>query len=148
MSVENLKTRQELRDLVDAYAYLGDDKKIDEQMELFTPDATYKVYMNGIEVANTTGTETLKKEFSTHAVEVKTYFTLNGQHTAEIDGNDATGISFSQLKMVREKDGKNIITDYSVKYEDAYIFQNGKWLIRKRIGHFLIIETRTLNNDI
>ncbi len=146
MSLENLKTKQELRDLVDAYAYLGDDKKLDEQMELFTPDATYKVYMNGIEVANTTGTETLKKEFSVHAAEVKTYFTLNGQHTVKIDGNDATGISFSQLKMIRENEGKDIITDYSVKYEDVYIHQNGKWLIRERIGHFLIIETRALNN--
>ncbi|MGE8430409.1 MULTISPECIES: nuclear transport factor 2 family protein [Sphingobacterium] len=146
MSLENLKTRQELRDLIDAYAYLGDDKKLDEQMELFTPDATYKVYMNGFEVANTTGTETLKKEFSAHAAEVKTYFTLNGQHTVKIDGNDATGISFSQLKMIREKEGKDIVTDYSVKYEDVYIRQDGKWLIKERIGHFLIIETRTLNN--
>ncbi|WEK71430.1 MAG: nuclear transport factor 2 family protein [Candidatus Chryseobacterium colombiense] len=146
MSLENLKTRQELRDLVDAYAYLGDDKKLDEQMELFTPDATYKVYMNGIEVASTTGTETLKKEFSIHAAEVKTYFTLNGQHTVKIDGNNATGISFSQLKMIRENEGKDIVTDYSVKYEDVYINQNGKWLIKERIGHFLIIETRTLNN--
>lgn len=146
MSLENLKTRQELRDLVDAYAYLGDDKKLDLQMELFTSDATYKVYMNGFEVASTTGTETLKKEFSIHAAEVKTYFTLNGQHTVKIDGNDVTGISFSQLKMIREKEGKDIVTDYSVKYEDVYIHQNGKWLIKERIGHFLIIETRTLNN--
>ncbi|WP_104382170.1 nuclear transport factor 2 family protein [Sphingobacterium sp. HMA12] len=102
--------------------------------------------MNGSEVASTTGTETLKKEFSIHAAEVKTYFTLNGQHTVKIDGNNATGISFSLLKMIREKEGKDIITDYSVKYEDVYIFQNGKWLIKERIGHFLIIETRTLNN--
>ncbi|MFC6101596.1 nuclear transport factor 2 family protein [Olivibacter domesticus] len=146
MSAENLKTRQELRDLIDAYAYLGDEKNIDEQMKLFTPDATYKVFMNGIEVANTTGTETLKMEFSVHAAEVKTYFTLNGQHTVKIDGNDAIGISFSQLKMIREKEGKDTVTDYSVKYEDIYIHQNGKWLIKERIGHFLIIETRTLNN--
>ncbi|HWV71420.1 MAG TPA: nuclear transport factor 2 family protein [Pseudosphingobacterium sp.] len=146
MSLEILKTKQELRDLIDAYAYLGDDKKIAEQMKLFTPDATYKVYMNGVELANTTGTDTLEKEFSGHAAEVKTYFTLNGQHTVKIDGDTATGVSFSQLKMVREKDGKANITDYSVKYEDTYVRQDGKWLIKARIGHFLIIEARTLAN--
>lgn len=146
MSTEILKTKEELRNLVDAYAYLGDDKKIAEQMKLFTPDATYKVYMNGVEVANTAGTDTLEKEFNGHAAEVKTYFTLNGQHTVNIHDDAATGISFSQLKMVREKDGKDIITDYSVKYEDTYVRQDGKWLIKARIGYFLIIETRILGN--
>jgi len=62
MSLEILKTKEELRNLIDAYAYLGDNKRIGEQMKLFTPDATYKVYMNGVEVANTAGTETLEKE--------------------------------------------------------------------------------------
>ncbi|MBO9675619.1 MAG: nuclear transport factor 2 family protein [Sphingobacteriaceae bacterium] len=146
MSLEILKTKEELRDLIDTYANLGDDKRIAEQMKLFTQDATYKVYMNGIELANTSGTATLEKEFSAHAAEVKTYFTLNGQHTVKIEGDTSTGISFSQLKMVREKDGKEIITDYSVKYEDTYVCQDGKWLIKARTGHFLIIETRALSN--
>ena len=146
MSLEILKTREELRNLIDAYAYLGDDKKIADQMKLFTPDAAYKVYINGIEVANTEGTEKLEKEFNGHAAEVKTYFTLNGQQSVKVDGDTATGVSFSQLKMVREKDGKDVITDYSVKYEDTYVRQQGKWLIKARIGHFLIIETRALSN--
>lgn len=146
MSVEILQAKQELRDLIDAYAFLGDDKKIAEQMKLFTPDATYKVYMNGVEVANTSGTDTLEKEFSGHAAEVKTYFTLNGQQAVEIDGNQAKGVSFSQLKMVRENEGKDIVTDYSVKYEDTYIRQDEKWLIKARIAHFLIVETRALGH--
>ncbi|WP_198315717.1 hypothetical protein [Chitinophaga tropicalis] len=63
MSLEILKTKGELRDLIDAYAYLGDDKKIGEQMKLFAPDAIYKVYMNGVEVANIAGTDKLEKEY-------------------------------------------------------------------------------------
>ncbi|MBF6643883.1 MULTISPECIES: nuclear transport factor 2 family protein [Chryseobacterium] len=145
MTLEILKTKEELRDLIDAYAYLGDDKKISEQMQLFTKDATYKVYMNGVLVANTTGTDVLEKEFSGHAAQVKTYFTLNGQHTVKIDGDKATGVSFTQIKMVRENEGKDNITDYSVKYEDIYVLQEGKWLISERIGHFLILEERSLN---
>ncbi|EJL68894.1 hypothetical protein PMI13_03434, partial [Chryseobacterium populi] len=55
MSLEIIKTKEELRELIDAYAYLGDEKKISEQMSLFTKDAAYKVYMNGALVADTTG---------------------------------------------------------------------------------------------
>jgi hypothetical protein len=146
MSVEILKTKEELRDLIDAYAYLGDEKKISEQMDLFIPDAVYKVYMNGILVVNTSGTDNLEKDFNGHASQVKTYFTLNGQHTVKIDGDAATGVSFTQIKMIRESEGKDILTDYSVRYDDNYVFQNGKWLIKERTGYFIVVEARPLNS--
>lgn len=142
--LETLRIKEELRKLIDAYAYLGDDKRISEQMCLFTKDARYTVYMNGAIVAQTEGTDKLEKEFNGHASLVKTYFTVNGQHSVDIRGNTATGISFSQIKMIRENDGSDVITDYSVKYSDKYVFQNGKWLIQDRIGYFLIIDSRSL----
>lgn len=145
MSLEILKSKDELRDLVDAYAALGDEKKISEQMALLTPDANYTVFMNGVEVANTTGTDKLEEEYRGHAAFVKTYFTLNGQHTVKVNGDTATGVSFSQIKMIRETDGKDILTDYSVKYDDEYVRQNGKWLIKNRVGHFIIIEARPVS---
>ncbi|MCT2409867.1 nuclear transport factor 2 family protein [Chryseobacterium antibioticum] len=142
MTLEILKTREELRNLIDAYASLGDEKKIAEQMELFTLDVTYKAYMGDFLAGDTTGRKKLENEFNSHASQVKTYFTMNGQHTVEIDGDTATGTSFSQIKMIREGEGKDIMTDYSVKYDDKYVFQNGKWLIKDRIGYFIIVETR------
>lgn len=146
MTLEILKSKEELRDLVDAYALLGDEKKIAEVMNLFTPDALYKVYMGGALIATTNGTRALEKDFTGHAAEVKTYFTLNGQHTVKIDGDVATGVSFSQIKMIREPEGKKVLTDYSVRYDDAYARENGKWLIKERTGHFVIIESRVLDN--
>lgn len=140
-----MKAEFELRKIVDNYAYLSDEKKIFEVMELFTKDATYTVYMNGVMVAQTKGTENLEKEFNGHASLVKTYFTMNGQHSVEINQNTATGISFSQLKMVREKDGVDNLTDYSVRYSDKYVLQNGRWLIHERVAYFLIIESRSLS---
>ena len=144
MTTEIFSSQNELRKLIDDYASLGDKRKISEQMSLFTQDATYKVYMNNSLVANVNGTADLEQEFNGHASQVKTYFTLNGQHTTEIDGDHASGISFTQIKMIREADGKNIISDYSVKYDDKYIRQNGKWLIKERIGYFIIVETRNI----
>lgn len=147
-NVEISKAKEELRNLIDAYAYLGDEKKISEQMRLFTPDATYKAYMGDFLAANVSGTETLENEFKGHASNVKIYFTLNGQHTVKIDGETATGVSFSQIKMIREADGKNIISDYSVKYDDKYVFQNGTWLIKERTAYFIIVEARPFKEEI
>lgn len=145
MTLEILKTKEDLRNLIDDYAYLSDDKKIAEVMNLFTPDVTYKVYMGGALVADVSGRENMEKDFNHHASLVKTYFTLNGQHTVNINSETAAGISFTQIKMIREVEGKDILTDYSVKYDDSYVLQNGKWLIKDRVAHFLIIEARPVS---
>jgi len=146
MTQDILKSKEELRDLIDAYAYLGDEKKIAEQMTLFTSDVQYKVFMNDFLAANVSGTANLEKEFNGHAAQVKTYFTMNGQHTVKIDGDHATGISFTQIKMVRTSEGRDVITDYSVKYDDKYVRKNGKWFIKERTGYFIIVEARQLAN--
>lgn len=101
--------------------------------------------MNGALVADVSGRENMESDFNLHASQVKTYFTLNGQHTVKIDGETAIGVSFSQIKMIREADGKDVLTDYSVKYDDQYVFQNGKWLIKDRIGYFVMIESRAIS---
>ena len=145
MTLDILKTKEDLRNLIDDYAYLGDDKKITEVMNLFTPDVRYQVYMGGVLVADVSGRENMEKDFNHHASLVKTYFTLNGQHTVNINSETATGISFTQIKMIREVEGKDILTDYSVKYDDSYVLQNGKWLIKDRVAHFLIIEARPVS---
>jgi len=145
MTLEILKTKEDLRNLIDDYAYLSDDKKIADVMNLFTLDVTYKVYMSGALVADVSGRENMEKDFNHHASLVKNYFTLNGQHTVKIDNETATGVSFTQIKMIRDIEGKDILTDYSVKYDDSYVFQNGKWFIKDRVAHFLIIEARPVS---
>ncbi|WP_307208743.1 nuclear transport factor 2 family protein [Paenibacillus harenae] len=91
-----------------------------------------------------TGTKQLEEEFAGHASIVKRYFSINGQQVVKVDGDTATGVVYSQMKMVREEDGKEVITDYSVKYDDTYVRQNGAWLIKERASHYIIIEARTL----
>lgn len=144
MTLEILKAKEELRNLIDAYASLGDEKKISQVMDLFTPDMKYDVYMNNHLISSVSGRENMEKDFNEHAAQVKTYFTLNGQHTVEVNGDTASGVSFTQMKMIREIEGKNILTDYSVKYDDKYVYQGGKWFIKERIGYFIIIDAREL----
>ncbi|CAN7735264.1 nuclear transport factor 2 family protein [Paenibacillus sp. LjRoot153] len=144
MTLEILQAKLELRELVDAYANLTDEKKISDQMLLLTPDTRFTVYVGDQLFSDVSGTKQLEEEFTGHASLVKRYFSINGQHVVKVDGDTATGVAYSQLKMVREEDGKEVITDYSVKYDDIYVRQNGTWLIKARTSHFTIIEARTL----
>ncbi|CAD0003982.1 nuclear transport factor 2 family protein [Flavobacterium salmonis] len=144
MTLEILRTKEDLRNLIDDYAYLGDEKKIAEQMELFTSDLSYKVYMGGALVADASGRESMERDFNLHSSEVKTYFTLNGQHTVKINDETASGVSYSQIKMIREIEGKDVLTDYSVKYDDYYVKINGKWLIKDRVAHFVVVKSNNL----
>lgn len=144
MSLERLEAVSELRSLVDAYAILTDEKKISEQMDLFIPDARFTVYIGDQLISDITGTELLEKEFMTHVNEIKRYFTINGQHEVTVNGDTAEGIVFSQMKVIREEQGVDILSDYSIRYNDIYIRKNGKWLIKERVEHLIIIESRLL----
>ncbi|WP_138751333.1 nuclear transport factor 2 family protein [Paenibacillus sinopodophylli] len=144
MSLETLKAKLELKELVDSYATLTDAKKVSEQMLVFTSDASFKVYFGDHMVSNVTGTEQLEQEFNGHVALVKRYFSTNAQHNVKVDGDTATGVVFSQIKMVRDEEGIEMITDYSVQYHDVYVRQNGKWLIKERASHYIIVEARPL----
>ncbi|WP_254438562.1 nuclear transport factor 2 family protein [Paenibacillus sp. DCT19] len=106
MSLEILQAKSELRDLIDSYATLTDAKKVSEQMLLFTPDTRFKVYFGDQLVSDVTGTKQLEEEFNGHVALVKRYFTANAQHVVQVDGDSATGVVFSQMKMVRDEEGK------------------------------------------
>ncbi|MCW3790065.1 nuclear transport factor 2 family protein [Paenibacillus sp. LS1] len=144
MSLEILQAKSELRDLVDSYATLTDAKKIADQMLLFTPDTRFKVYFGDQLMSEVTGTKQLEEEFNGHVALVKRYFTTNAQHVVNVEGDTATGVVFSQIKMVRDEDGKEILTDYSVQYHDVYVRQGEKWLIQERTSQYIIIEARPL----
>ncbi|MFB5762093.1 nuclear transport factor 2 family protein [Paenibacillus medicaginis] len=144
MSLEIVQAKIELRELVDAYANLTDEKKIDEQMLLFTSDGRYTVYVGESLLSEVIGTKQLGEDFKSHASEVKRYFSMNGQHVVKVDGATATGVVFSQIKMVRDEDGTEVITDYSVRYDDVYVCQNGTWLIKERTANFIIFDARPL----
>lgn len=144
MSLEHLEAVSELRKVVDAYAILTDEKKILEQMDLFTPDTRFTIYIDDHLISDIKGLEQLQQEFMTHVNEVKRYFTINGQHQVTVHGDTAEGIVFSQMKVIREEHGVDILSDYSIQYHDLYVHQNGKWLIKERKEYMIMVEARPL----
>jgi hypothetical protein len=146
MSLEILQAKAELKELVDTFSNLADEKNIPGQMPLFTPDTTVKVYMGDELLFDISGTKQLEEVFTGFTANVVRSFHMNGQHVVKIDGDSATGFLCCQVKLVSEEDGREIISNHSIRYDDEYVRQNGTWSIKTRISHFSINDKRALQS--
>ena len=144
MSLEILEAKSELKELIDTFSNLADEKNISGQMPLFTKDTIVKVYMGEELLFDISGTKQLEEVFTGFTADVKRSYHMNGQQVVKIDGDTATGIAYCQVKLVSEEEGKEVVMEHSIRYNDKYVRQNGTWLISERISHFNITEKRTL----
>ena len=146
MTIPNQQAeRQALKDLVDTFSNLADEKRVAEQMALFTPDAQVNTYIGGKLFAEAKGTAEIEQVFSSFLAQFHSVYHLNGQHTVTFRSEtEAEAINYCAVKLVGEQDGKQVLQDHSVRYQDTYIKQDGKWLISQRIADFMISETRVI----
>lgn len=143
--MSNLEDKIKLDKLVNQWTVLGDEKKTEEQLSLMCEGVNYQVYMGNQKISETVGRENLLKEFKVHVAQVNRYFSLDGQHIVNFIDQGATGILYSQMKMIRTDDeGNEILTDYSVRYDDLYIRDGENWKINRRLAHFIIVDSKTL----
>lgn len=145
MNIQQLIDRQALKDLVDTFSNLADEKRVAEQMPLFTEDAQVTTYIGGELFADMKGRAEIEKVFTDFLAGFHTVYHLNGQHTvAFIDEYHAKAINYCAVKLVGEANGKQILHSHSVRYQDEYRKENGSWLISKRIAHFMVSDSREL----
>ncbi|WP_018650752.1 nuclear transport factor 2 family protein [Actinobacillus capsulatus] len=137
--------RQALKDLVDTFSNLADEKKVKEQMNLFTPDAVVNTYIGGELVFAMEGVAQIEQVFSDYLAPFSAVYHLNGQHTVTFqDNTHATAINYCQVALVREENGRSILLSHYVRYNDTYVKQGDKWLITNRIANFMISEERKM----
>jgi hypothetical protein len=103
--------RVALRELFDAYAHFADRRDAEAQKALFTDDTRFAVYMDG-EGSEPTyvlhGREALTPVFDDlNRYEATTHF--NGQSTVTVDGNRATGESYTIAHHLFTEDGNRKI---------------------------------------
>jgi hypothetical protein len=139
--------RLALRELFDAYAHCADRRDAEGQKRLFTDDTRFAVYMEG-EGSEPTyvlrGREALTPVFEDlNRYEVTTHF--NGQVT--IDGNRATGESFTIAHHVFTEDGDRKIMIAALRYLDTFakIDESRYFAERKLILDWS--ETRSLGTE-
>jgi hypothetical protein len=126
--------RLALRELFDAYAHCADRRDAEGQKALFTDDTRFAVYMDGEGSGPTYvlhGREALTPVFDDlNRYEVTTHF--NGQSTVTVDGNRATGESYTIAHHLFTEDGTRKIMIASLRYLDDFAKIDGQWYFAER----------------
>src|SRR5213593_3178829 len=141
--------RLALRELFDAYAHCADRRDAEGQKALFTDDTRFAVYMDG-EGSEPTyvlqGREALTPVFDDlNRYEVTTHF--NGQSTVSIDGNRATGESYTIAHHVFTEDSDRKIMIASLRYLDTFAKLDERWFFAERKLILDWSETRSLGTE-
>ena len=132
MSIQKLEDLLALKNNVDIFSNLADTKDTKAQMDLFTDDAEVISKADGKTFVSK-GKKDIEKAFADYLKLFDVVYHLNGQQTVEINGDNATGISYCFVTLI----GNGKKNQSGVRYHDTYVKQNGKWLIKKRESDFM-----------
>lgn len=141
--------RLAIRELFDAYAHCADRRDAEGQKALFTDDTRFAVYMDGEGTEPTyvlDGREALTPVFEDlRRYEVTTHF--NGQSTVVLDGNRATGESYTIAHHLFSEDGTRKIMIASLRYLDTFVKLGERWYFAERKLILDWSETRILGTE-
>jgi len=137
--------RVAIRELFDTYAHCADRRDAEGQKALFTDDTRFAVYMDGDGSEPTyvlAGRESLTPVFQDlNKYSATTHF--NGQSTVRLDGDRATGESYTIAHHLFTDDGVRKIMIASLRYLDTFARIDGKWFFAERNLVLDWSETRT-----
>jgi hypothetical protein len=144
--VPQLADRLAIRELVDAYAYCADRRDADGQMALFTEDTDFLVYMDS---RDPSPTRHLRSRGALAPVfdELNIYETtmhFNGQSTAVLDGDHASGVTYCLAHHVKVDGSARSLMIAAIRYLDSFVKQDGTWLFGQRKLMVDWTETRPL----
>ena len=139
-----IEDRMAIKNLVDTFSILADQKKTAEQTLLFTEDATSETYINGQVVSTLKGRKQIGDAFASFLNNFETVYHINGQQTLSLNGDKASGISYCAVILIGTENGKKMKTSIGVYYTDEFVRQNGHWLIAHRKATFAWQEKQLL----
>jgi hypothetical protein len=146
LSPEEAADRLAIRELFDAYAHCADTRDAEGQKALFTTDTRFAVYMDGPGTDPTyilEGRDALSPVFDDlNRYEVTMHF--NGQSTVTMDGDRATGDSYTIAHHVFAEDGARQMMVAWLRYLDVFARVDDVWYIAERQIILQWSETRTL----
>lgn len=132
-----LENERELGRLVDDFSVLADKKDAHSQTFLFTENATVEIVRDGKVTLKLTGRKEIGDTFNKTLTSYDTVYHFNGQKVFDIQGDKATGTVYCMTVLIGKNDkGQLIKNTMGVRYNDEYVYENGKWLISKRTSNF------------
>lgn len=146
MNTAEIANRLALKNLVDTFSTLADTKEVEAQLDLFKDDATVESFTNGESVGAFTGKEEIGAAFTNYLNLFHTVYHINGQQTLTFTGeNTVDGISYCQVVLIREEDGKDVMLTQGVRYHDSYEKVGDNWLIAGRKSYFMWSKTDVID---
>jgi hypothetical protein len=146
LSPEEAADRLAIRELFDAYAHCADTRDAKGQKALFTTDTRFAVCMDGPGTDPSyvlEGREALSPVFDDlNRYEVTMHF--NGQSTVTMEGDRATGDSYTIAHHVFTEDGARQMMVAWLRYLDVFARVDDVWYIAERQIILQWSETRTL----
>jgi hypothetical protein len=138
--------RLAIRELFDAYAHCADTRDAEGQKALFTAETRFSVYMDGPGSEPSyvlDGREALSPVFDDlNRYEVTMHF--NGQSVVSLDGDRATGDSYTIAHHVFTEDGRRQMMVAWLRYLDVFTKIEKTWYIAERQIILQWSETRRL----
>jgi hypothetical protein len=134
LSPQEVADRLPIRELFDAYARRADTRDAEGQKALFTTDTRFSVYVDGpgSEASYVLeGREALSPVFDDlNRYQATMHF--NGQSTVSIEGNRATGDSYTIAHHVFTEDGRRQMMVAWLRYLDTFTKVDHTWYIAER----------------
>jgi hypothetical protein len=131
-----IEDKTAIKNVVDEFSILSDQKEAIKQTLLFTEDATVQTLFNGQIISSLKGRKQIGETFAAFLNKFETVYHINGQQTVTLNGDKATGISYCAVTLIGVENGKKIKTSIGVYYHDEFVRRNGQWLIANRKATF------------
>ena len=140
-----LQRSQAIKELIDTFSNLADIKDVAAQGPLFTEDGHVTTYIGGKLFADLKNRAEIVDVFTDFLANFKRVYHLNGQLTIHsLSDSRAEGINYCHVMLTEEKDGKEMVHNHYVRYNETYVKEKGKWLIQRRIANFMISDSERM----
>jgi ketosteroid isomerase-like protein len=126
--------RLAIRELIDQYAYCADTRDAQGQMDLFTDDTRFVVYMDSksdipTQVINHRG-DLFPVFDNLNTYQATMHF--NGQSTVQLQGDRAQGITYCMAHHLTVDGNGQHLMIATIRYHDVFVKQGDKWLFAER----------------
>jgi len=136
MNIKELEDRTSLKELVDSVSILADRKDVHTQVQLFSENAVSETFAGGTTILKLKGRKEMAEAFGDFLKNFDTVYHFNGQQVVTINGDNATGTSYSLVTLISIENGKKMKTTIGAIYQDDFVREDNRWLIDRRIGNF------------
>ena len=142
--ITEIQDRIAIKNVVDTFSILADQKDITKQIELFTEDAIVESHVQGQPTSRFLGRKQIGDAFGSFLNNFDVVYHINGQQTVTLKGDIAHGISYCLVTLIGNVNEKKMKTTLGVYYNDDFVKKENQWFISKRVSTFVWQDRREL----